>query len=593
MGSSWDDINSFEGRFVHLQGLPYSANAKEVKEFLGDEIAYSHIHVVSNMYGDAYVYIKSMDDVGKLMLKNNQLINKRYIRLRIVDNRYKVESILKMIRIRKAYGECYAVRIRGLPYECTEADLRMFFEDLNVEEIVFATDPKVWEKHRGEGYVRFATAEDLRQALLYHRRNLKYRYLEIYETDAFFEYKFKMLGYVLNEPRPLVDVVQNPKSIQPIFGPRNDQSQQADTYENEYDNYYPEETDWYDENEQPGPSGFQPNKENHVVGQQEDEFEDEDDVVDENEEPNVSISGYDILYEILRNDRAYSEKMAVIAQQLYLTAMTRAHTNGYNNFNDLDAEVRDFTGVSGSKLSELMGYPSFQAMCLNSMEIVERFTWKRKKTEVCGRTVYKISNFAPIVSGPQQILYEMQILRLREQETDPIKKYVQELCNKNDFPTDEELAFRFRFCQTLDTCNAMNQALHHSALLEAHEKLHNERLNESTYRKAFPSFKTRIDVQRIVKARMYMEITLRPTISQIDPNIPSTSSEILKSDNLEFLLRQPLAFISKCYKEVAKAREENAKQRKNRNQKTLMMKASSEESNHNSENLIINDFKSF
>ncbi|KAI6212848.1 hypothetical protein M3Y94_00077700 [Aphelenchoides besseyi] len=428
-----------------------------------------------------------------------------------------------------------------------------------------------------------------------------------------------MLGYVYNKPRSLVEVVQNPESIQPIYGPCHHQPQQADTYEHEYDNYYPEEEEWYDENrqsepsgfeqnrrehivqqeeeewydgnqqpgpsrfqqngrecvvrqdeeewydgnQQSGPSEFQENEREHVVQQEQEEFEDENEVVEDedDDEPNVSY-GYDILYDLLGNDRAYSEKMAVIAKQLYLTAMTRAYTDGYNDLNDLDAEVQDYTGVSGSKLAELMGYPSFKAMCLNSMEIVELFTWKREQTEVCGRTVYEINNFAPIVSGPQHILYDMQMLRLQEQEADAIKKYVQQLCDRNDFPTDEELAFRFRICQTLDACNAMEQALHHSALLEAHEKLHNERLNASTYRKAFPSLETRIDMQQIVKARMHMEIISRRTISRVDPNTPSTSSAIPKSDNLEFVLRKPLAFINDCYKEVAKAREEHAKRQR-------------------------------
>ena len=85
-----------------------------------------------------------------------------------------------------------------------------------------------------------------------------------------------------------------------------------------------------------------------------------------------SLSGDDdnnLLYEIKYLKSTYNEKMARIAEDIYVQVCTLAHYGGYK-IAELSDDLKRINGVSGEELAHLMAYPSFETMCINAPEMV-------------------------------------------------------------------------------------------------------------------------------------------------------------------------------------------------------------------------------
>uniref|UniRef100_A0A4W5JLX1 RRM domain-containing protein n=1 Tax=Hucho hucho TaxID=62062 RepID=A0A4W5JLX1_9TELE len=69
------------------------------------------------------------------------------------------------------------VRIRGLPYSCTETDVLLFFSGLDVAEdgVTLVTDHR--GRNSGEAYVQFLTQEQADAALTRDREVIGNRYV--------------------------------------------------------------------------------------------------------------------------------------------------------------------------------------------------------------------------------------------------------------------------------------------------------------------------------------------------------------------------------------------------------------------------------
>lgn len=67
-----------------------------------------------------------------------------------------------------------------------------------------------------------------------------------------------------------------------------------------------------------------------------------------------------ILREIFEEERSYSEKLAIIAKEIYQTALIDGHTQGYNDLSLLSQELERYIGVSGEYLASLMGFVNFK-----------------------------------------------------------------------------------------------------------------------------------------------------------------------------------------------------------------------------------------
>ncbi|KAI6212983.1 hypothetical protein M3Y94_00094900 [Aphelenchoides besseyi] len=278
----------------------------------------------------------------------------------------------------------------------------------------------------------------------------------------------------------------------------------------------------------------------------EEKEEAKDETSDEDELDEETINNLPRLeYELMYDERHFSSKMASIAYEIRRTAITRAHLGGYNNFEELDKELLQDVLVCGSRIAELMGYPSFEAMCLNAPEIVELFTWKRTRQEFNGRVFYKIENFTPIIPKAYKHLCELQKLRLENNNNDPTWKFVLRYRDKGEFPTNQELAFRLRLCESLFQCDGMRNYIHLTSLQKKHEEIHGEKLNTDTYGR-FTPFKTDVNLQRIMNERFHWEISARHNDTK---------------NNLEFKLLHPPDFLRQCYASLKLARDDYQKEK--------------------------------
>jgi RNA recognition motif-containing protein len=86
------------------------------------------------------------------------------------------------------------VRLRGLPFETTEADLINFFTGLSVVSSVITHD--LSGRPSGEGFVTFCDAESARAALSFDRQHLGRRYVEVFESDVNEMSAKTQVGYV-------------------------------------------------------------------------------------------------------------------------------------------------------------------------------------------------------------------------------------------------------------------------------------------------------------------------------------------------------------------------------------------------------------
>ena len=72
------------------------------------------------------------------------------------------------------------VRLRGLPFNCTEEQIREFLSGLEVLEITF--NPSSSGRPSGECYCEFKNADDVKEAKARDRQNIGSRYVEVFEV---------------------------------------------------------------------------------------------------------------------------------------------------------------------------------------------------------------------------------------------------------------------------------------------------------------------------------------------------------------------------------------------------------------------------
>ena len=118
---------------IRLRGLPYSATAADVMDFLRDitiDKGEKGIHFSSGSYGrstgEVFVEVCSPEDVNNAMKQDREHMGGRYIEI-FRASRAQLEW---ECRGEKTGGTGGVVRLRGLPYGCSQDDLRDFLKGL-------------------------------------------------------------------------------------------------------------------------------------------------------------------------------------------------------------------------------------------------------------------------------------------------------------------------------------------------------------------------------------------------------------------------------------------------------------------------------
>ncbi|XP_051277918.1 G-rich sequence factor 1 [Dicentrarchus labrax] len=174
---------------MQVRGLPWSCSAQELLQFFSEcriRDGVNGIHLVVDKIGrpmgQAFIELEHEEDVNKALDKHRQFIGSRYVEVYEVTNR-DAEEILKK-RFDTEVCE-QVVRLRGLPFSSTEADIVHFFSGLDIIEngITFVKDYSGM-RNSGEAFVVFSTQEAADEALQRDRGLIGNRYVEVFPSKS-------------------------------------------------------------------------------------------------------------------------------------------------------------------------------------------------------------------------------------------------------------------------------------------------------------------------------------------------------------------------------------------------------------------------
>ncbi|XP_034152505.1 G-rich sequence factor 1 isoform X4 [Esox lucius] len=172
---------------IRAKGLPWSCTADDLMHFFSEcrvRDGVKGIHLTVNRdgkpNGQAFIELENEEDVSKALEKHRQYLGRRYIEVSEVTNSDAEAILKKTIQLPAKDG---VVRLRGLPYSCTETDILLFFAGLDVAEdgVTLTTDYR--GRKTGEAYVQFLTQEQADQALTKDRELIGNRYIEVFPSN--------------------------------------------------------------------------------------------------------------------------------------------------------------------------------------------------------------------------------------------------------------------------------------------------------------------------------------------------------------------------------------------------------------------------
>ncbi|CAH0765227.1 unnamed protein product [Bemisia tabaci] len=184
-----NEPNDEDTYIVKMRGLPWSATTDDILKFLeGCNIKNGRAGVYVTMSpegrpsGEAYVELETEEDLENACKKDKEHMGPRYIE--VFRSKY---SEMQWVCERSGFTLDSAmmdgvVRLRGLPFNCTDKQIRQFFEGLEIVQngITFATDYS--GRSTGEAYVQFVDKENAEKALQKHKERMGHRYIEIFRS---------------------------------------------------------------------------------------------------------------------------------------------------------------------------------------------------------------------------------------------------------------------------------------------------------------------------------------------------------------------------------------------------------------------------
>ncbi|KAL0979945.1 hypothetical protein UPYG_G00191900 [Umbra pygmaea] len=172
---------------IQAKGLPWLCTAEDIMQFFSEcriRDGVKGVHLTVNRdgrpNGQAFIELENEEDVSKALEKHRQYLGPRYIEVNEVTNRDAEAILKKSIQLPARDG---VVRLRGLPYSCTETDILLFFSDLEVAEdgVTLVTDYR--GRSTGDAYVQFLNQEQADLALSRHKEMIGNRYIEVFPSN--------------------------------------------------------------------------------------------------------------------------------------------------------------------------------------------------------------------------------------------------------------------------------------------------------------------------------------------------------------------------------------------------------------------------
>ncbi|KAM4735656.1 RNA binding motif protein 12Bb [Anableps anableps] len=208
---------------IRLQGLSITAGSADIRRFFtGLQIPDGGVHIIGGELDEAFIIFASDEDARRAMARSGGFINGSPVRL-LLSSKQEMQNVLERTtqtvepdetrrpadngRIarrsmdlemgnrsssRSGYSppfqrpsdtdDPYVVFLNGLPFSVTERDIREFFHGLLVDEIVVCK--KETGQNNGKGFARFASKEDVLEALKRDGKYIGSRYIDVRTTTA-------------------------------------------------------------------------------------------------------------------------------------------------------------------------------------------------------------------------------------------------------------------------------------------------------------------------------------------------------------------------------------------------------------------------
>ncbi|XP_028992614.1 G-rich sequence factor 1 isoform X2 [Betta splendens] len=173
---------------VQVKGFPWSCSAQDLLQFFSEcriRNGVNGIHLTVDRLGrpsgHAFIELEHEEDVGKALEKHRHYLGPRYVEVKEVRNS-DAEAILK--RSVQAPSGSGVVRLRGLPFTCTEDDVAHFFSGLDIVEngVTIVTDHR--GRRSGDAFVQFSSQRAADEALQRDRQVMGNRYIEVFPSRS-------------------------------------------------------------------------------------------------------------------------------------------------------------------------------------------------------------------------------------------------------------------------------------------------------------------------------------------------------------------------------------------------------------------------
>uniref|UniRef100_A0A3P8WZ67 Uncharacterized LOC103397816 n=1 Tax=Cynoglossus semilaevis TaxID=244447 RepID=A0A3P8WZ67_CYNSE len=183
-----DEPEKKEVFIVQVNGLPWSCSAQDLMEFFSEcriRDGQSGIHLTVDRLGRpsgrAFIEMEHREDVSKALEQHRQYLGSRYVEVFEVTTS-DAEAILKKALAQVAADDSTVVRLRGLPFTCTEDNIVQFFTGLDIVEngITFVTD--FTGRRSGEAFVQFSSHQEAVEALQKDREFIGNRYIKVFRS---------------------------------------------------------------------------------------------------------------------------------------------------------------------------------------------------------------------------------------------------------------------------------------------------------------------------------------------------------------------------------------------------------------------------
>lgn len=172
---------------VQVKGLPWSCTTLDLLHFFaecrireGERGIHLSVDGLGRPTGQAFIEVEHEEDVSKALEKHRQYLGPRYIEVSEVTNS-DAEAILKNSVKPPSDG---VVRLRGIPFTCTEDDIAHFFSGLDIVQngITIVTDSR--GRKSGQAFVQFTSQKAADEALQRDRDVIGSRYIEVFPSTS-------------------------------------------------------------------------------------------------------------------------------------------------------------------------------------------------------------------------------------------------------------------------------------------------------------------------------------------------------------------------------------------------------------------------